>query len=88
MTLDSPTRDCVSLSESQTPFIKILFLPQLGIPPTPFSQPTMELKVSFADYMYIVYYQLSVTCSQSRMEYEERVKKQAKEMAPNGLGWN
>lgn len=25
-------------------------------------------------------------CSQSRMEYEERVKKQAKEMAPSGLG--
>lgn len=27
-----------------------------------------------------------VVYSQSRMEYEERVKKQAKEMAPNGLG--
>lgn len=43
----------------------------------------MELKASFPDYMY---YELSLTCSQSRMEYEERVKKQAKEMAPNGLG--
>jgi len=27
-----------------------------------------------------------VVYCQSRMEYEERVKKQAKEMAPNGLG--
>lgn len=43
---------------------------------------TMEVMIYFSSN----YYLLFMFCSQSQMEYEERVKKLAKEMAPNGLG--
>jgi len=45
----------------------------------------MSAWTPFIDMLYLLFC-FDFFCSRSRMEYEEKVKKQAKEMAPNGLG--